>query len=298
MRHLLLVLGAIAICSCNHPKKMHEHKPVFDLEGHRGCRGLMPENIIPAFLKAMELGVTTLEMDVVITIDKQVLVSHEPFFNHEISTKPDGQEVKASEELTLNIYKMSFAETQQFDVGLKPHPRFPEQQKMAAHKPLLREVFDSVQAWCQAHGKATPRFNIEIKSLPVGDNIYHPEPKPFTDLVIAVIHSAGLEKQVILQSFDFRVLQYLHTSYPSITAAALIEDYDKLPFEKQLEKLGFVPNIYSPAKELVTPELVKTCHDKGIKLVPWTVNDVADMQELRSWGVDGLITDYPNLFKF
>ena len=298
MRHILLALCAAVVCSCNHPKKMQDNKTGFDLEGHRGCRGLMPENTIPAFLKALELGVTTLEMDLVISKDNEVLLSHEPFFNHEISTKPDGQEVRESEELSLNIYKMSYAETRQFDVGLKAHPRFPQQQKMAAHKPLLTEVFDSVRLYCETHSRKMPRFNIEIKSLPIGDKVFHPEPKPFADLVMAVIKSADLEKQVILQSFDFRVLQYLHTNYPNITTAALVEDYDKLPFEKQLEKLGYIPAIYSPAYELVTPELVKACHAKGLKLVPWTVNDVAEMQKLQSWGVDGLITDYPNLFKF
>src|SRR5580765_2886505 len=104
-------------------------KPAFDVEGHRGCRGLMPENTIPAMLKAIDLGVTTLEMDIVITKDSQVIVSHEPFFNHEITTKPDGSFVTEGEEHSLNIYNMSYTETQQFDVGLKTHPRFPEQAK-------------------------------------------------------------------------------------------------------------------------------------------------------------------------
>ncbi|HYO20902.1 MAG TPA: glycerophosphodiester phosphodiesterase family protein, partial [Flavisolibacter sp.] len=107
----------------------------FDKQGHRGCRGLMPENTIAAMKKAIDLGVTTLEMDVVITADEKVVLSHEPFFNHEITTKPDGSYVKEAEEKTLNIYQMTYDRVKSFDIGLKPHPRFPQQQKLPAVKP-------------------------------------------------------------------------------------------------------------------------------------------------------------------
>ena len=122
---ICLVLG------CHLTKNTFVENTSFDIEGHRGCRGLMPENTIPAMYKAIDLGVTTLEMDAVITKDREVVVSHEPFFNHEITTKPDGTEVKESEERNLNIYHMTYEEVKQFDVGKKNHPRFPRQQKMA-----------------------------------------------------------------------------------------------------------------------------------------------------------------------
>ena len=112
----------------NSPTRIGVAVASFDYQGHRGCRGLMPENTIPAFLKAIELHVTTLEIDVVITKDKQVIISHEPFFNHEITTKPDGSFIDEKDEQTYNIYKMTFAETKRYDVGLKPHPRFSQQQ--------------------------------------------------------------------------------------------------------------------------------------------------------------------------
>ena len=118
----------------------------FDKQGHRGCRGLMPENTIPAMLHALQLGVNTLEMDIVFTKDKVAILSHEPFFNHEITTTPAGQFIEETAEKNYNIFNMSFAETQQYDVGLKPHPRFAQQQKIAAHKPSLAALFDSVQA--------------------------------------------------------------------------------------------------------------------------------------------------------
>src|ERR1700754_3858617 len=136
---LLFIVACIVACHVTQ-KTEKVGLPSFDKEGHRGCRGLMPENTIPAMMKALELGVTTLEMDAVITADNQVVLSHEPFFNHEITTKPDGKLVTAQEEKSLNIYKMTYAQTQQYDVGLRPHPRFPQQQKLKATKPLLKEV--------------------------------------------------------------------------------------------------------------------------------------------------------------
>ena len=263
-------------------------------QGHRGCRGLMPENTVPAFLKALDLGITILELDVVITQDSQVLVSHEEFFNHEISTWPDGRPVTEAEEHSLNIYKMNYNEVRQFDVGKKTHPRFATQHKMAVHKPLLKEVFDSVAAYCKARQIAIPYYNIEIKSLPATDHLFHPRTDRFVGLVMAEIIAAGLEEKVILQSFDYRPLQYLHQHYPHIKLAALVEDYDKQPFEKQLELLGFTPTAYSPAYQLVTPLLVRQCKAKGVQLIPWTVNDPNDMRRLIEMGVDGIITDYPD----
>jgi glycerophosphoryl diester phosphodiesterase len=301
MNHFALLLATILLMSCHQTKKLQQEPknifPSFDLEGHRGCRGLMPENTIPAYLKALDIGVTTLEMDAVITKDSQVVMSHEPFFNHEITTKPDGSLVTEAEEKSLNIYRMTYLEAQRFDVGLRSHPRFPEQKKIPAHKPLLKDVFDSVNQYCREHKMAVPFFNIETKSHAETDNIYHPEPSRFVELLIDVIKEKKMEDRTIIQSFDFRTLQYLHEHYPAIKTASLIEDYDKLPFDRQLEKLGFIPAIYSPAWELVTPELVKACKEKNVKLVPWTINEPAEMKRLVDMGVDGLITDYPDRFQ-
>src|SRR5580765_1503590 len=136
-------------------------KPAFDVEGHRGCRGLMPENTIPAMLKAIDLGVTTLEMDVVITKDNKVVVSHEPWFETEITTKPDGSFVNPVEAMQLNIYQMSYDEVLKYDVGMKPHPRFPQQQKMKVVKPLLSDLIDSVEAYLVKKNLPKVRYNIE-----------------------------------------------------------------------------------------------------------------------------------------
>ena len=268
----------------------------FDKQGHRGCRGLMPENTIPAMIHALDLGVTTLEMDIVFTKDSVAFLSHEPFFNHEISTKADGSFIEEKEEKNFNIYKMSFEETQQFDVGLKPHPRFPQQQKIAVHKPRLADVFDSVKNYMMVAKRPFPYYNIETKTMPSTDGIYHPAPAAFVELLMKVIKEKGMEEYVIIQSFDFRTLQYLHKHYPAIKTAMLIEDYDKRNLEEQIKASGFTPTIYSPAYILVNEDLIKKCHQQNIKVIPWTVNDKKEIERLMALGVDGIISDYPNLF--
>jgi glycerophosphoryl diester phosphodiesterase len=267
-----------------------------DKQGHRGCRGLYPENTIPGFLKAIDLGVTTLEMDLVITKDKQVILSHEPFFNHEITTLPNGESISESNERGFNIYEMLYSEVKKYDVGLKVHPRFLQQQKVKANKPLLSDVIDSVEIHVQTKQKQPVYYNIETKIQPQTDNVYHPEPKEFVDLMMAVILEKKIENRVIVQSFDSRSLQYLHQNYPTIKTALLIEAFDKKSFEKQIEDLGFIPTIYSPAQELVDLNLVQECRSKKMKLIPWTVNDIETIRKFVAMGVDGIITDYPNLF--
>lgn len=277
-------------------KKMTKSTIIIDKQGHRGCRGLMPENTIPAMIRAIDLGVNTLEMDVVISADKQVVVSHEPFFNHEISTKPDGKYIDKNEERSLNIYKMNYDDIIKFDVGIKPHERFPRQEKINAVKPLLSDLVDSVENYCRTKNKPVPNYNIEIKSEPSTDGIFHPSPKEFTDLVVKIIIEKGIDKRTNIQSFDFRPLQYLRQQYPSIKIAMLIEGDDKSSFEEQLNDLGFTPEIYSPEHSMVNSDLIQRCHNKKMKLIPWTVNDKNIMQKLISLGVDGVISDYPELF--
>lgn len=293
---LFLILAMVIAC---HVARKSEQAmlPSFDKEGHRGCRGLMPENTLPAMLSALDMNVTTLEMDVVITKDKQVILSHEPFFNHEITTKPNGEYVNEQEEKGLNIFAMSFPETQKFDVGLKPHPRFPRQQRLKATKPLLAEVIDNVEASVKMKGMNKVFYNIETKCSPFTDNTYHPKPEEFVELLMNVVQKKKISDRVIIQSFDFRTLKIVNQKFPLVRTAALIEDFDKRPFEKHLEELGYTPAIYSPAYGLVTKELVDKCHQHKMKIIPWTVNDKKTIEELRTLGVDGIITDFPDLFQ-
>lgn len=264
----------------------------FDWQGHRGCRGLMPENTIPAMLHAVDLGVNTLEMDAVITSDRQVILSHEPFFDNQITTKPNGSFVKEGEEKKLNIFSMTYQEVSLFDVGMKPHPRFPEQKKIKATKPRLSDVIDSVEAYTTAKRLPAKFYNIETKSKPATDNVYHPAPAEFVESIMKVIKDKKVEARTIIQSFDVRTLQYLHKNYPRIKTALLVENSDDL--QQNISRLTFTPTIYSPEYHLVNASLVQLCHKAGMKIIPWTVNEVDKMKDLKEMGVDGIITDYPD----
>jgi glycerophosphoryl diester phosphodiesterase len=268
----------------------------FDWQGHRGARGLLPENTIPAFRKALDLGVTTLELDVVVSKDKQVVVSHEPFFSADICTDPAGKPIAKGDEKSRNLYGYTYAEIQAFDCGSRGNPRFPEQQPQKVHKPLLSKVIRSMEAYRQEKKLPPFGYNIEIKSTPAGDNVYHPGVAEFSDLVYGVVTDQLSPDRFTLQCFDFRVLRYWHEKYPAVTLVALVENLRGV--EKNLADLGFTPAVYSPYYQLLTgKDAVEDIHRLNMKVIPWTVNDPDDMRRLKAWGVDGIITDYPDRIK-
>lgn len=266
-----------------------------DIQGHRGARGLMPENSIPAFIRAIDEGVTTLELDVVITSDRRVLVSHEPFMSADICLSPIGEEIKKSEQEDYNIFQMTAAETTLYDCGSKGNPRFPDQQKMTVVKPLLVEVIDSVESYLAARKLPNVNYNIEIKSSEAGDDVFHPTFDKFSDIVYGLLSSRLPTFRYTIQCFDFRVLKYFHESYKEVKLVALVEN--KSGIEANLASMGFTPQAYSPYHALLTKSDVDFCHEKGMRVIPWTVNDRKTMEKLVGWGVDGIITDYPNLAK-
>lgn len=266
----------------------------FDKQGQRGARGLMPENTIAGILKSLDLGVTTIGMNVVISKDNQVVLSHEPYFNNEISLLPSGKPIPLKDEKNYNMYKMDYAEIKKFDVGSKVHKRFPGQQKFKAYKPLLTEVIDSVEAYVKLHKLPKPDYAIEIKTIRKGDLEFHPEPAEFSQLVMDVVEKKKIGKRTVIQAFDIRSLQYVHEKYPKIRTALMIDE--KEDFENNIKDLGFNPTIYGPYAVLVGKGLVDRCHAAGIKIIPWTVNSLKDMNYLVGLGVDGIITDFPNLF--
>lgn len=268
-------------------------KQKFDLQGKAGARGIMPENTIEGMLKALDLGVTTLEMDAVISKDKKVVLSQEPYFNNEISLMPNGKPISLKDQKKYNIYKMDYEEVKKFDVGSKVHARFPGQVKFKAYKPLLSETIDAVETYVKEKRLKKPVYSIETKTIKNGDNDFHPEPAEFVELIMEVVNAKKISKRVIIQSFDMRTLQYLHEKYPKIQTSLLIDE--KEPFEDYIEKLGFKPTIYSPYSVLVGKGLVDRCHAMGIKIIPWTVNSLKEIKYFMSLGVDGVITDFPNL---
>lgn len=244
--------------------------PAFDLQGHRGCRGLIPENTIPAFMKALDLGVTTLELDVVISKDRQVVVSHEPYFNSAFSIRPDGKAVEKSEEKSLNLYQMNYADIRRYDVGSNGNPAYPEQQKIKTYKPLLSEVIEQAELYRKAKKLPLFSYNIELKSEPSEYNKSQPEPAAFCELVQSIIGKQLDPERIVIQSFDFAVLkqwkqQTNSGKYPKVRLAALVENM-RSP-EKNIDELGFRPDIYSPYYRLLSADKITRLHEQSIKVI-------------------------------
>jgi glycerophosphoryl diester phosphodiesterase len=193
------------------------------------------------------------------------------------------------------LYQMSYEEIKRYDVGSKYYKKYPDQELQKAYKPLLAEVIDTAQKYIHTHQQPQVFYNIETKSTPAGDGKYHPAPEEFIDRLMAVIQDRNVAPYVIIQSFDVRTLQVLRRKYPTVTTSLLIESLQS--FDNNLAELGFVPEIYSPYYKLVTTDLLQKAHALNIKVIPWTVNNLRVMKQLKKLGVDGIITDYPNLFK-
>lgn len=279
--------------------------PKFDVQGHRGARGLMPENTISAFILALDSGVTTLEMDLAITKDKQVIVSHEGWMNADFCLDPSGKAIKSSDEKKFNIYQMTYEQVKQWDCGSKGNSKFPEQRKIKISKPLLSDVIVAAENHIKNYTRYEVDYNIEIKSGEDGDGKFHPKPEEFSDLAFNLIDQYLPWDRVVIQSFDMRVLKYWHQKHPGVRLALLIDNLKEA--SENLHELGFFPDIYSPDFHLLDGNEVNHLHaltptrllKLGLKVsrmrvIPWTVNEESDMTELKEMGVDGIITDYPN----
>nr|WP_306264897.1 glycerophosphodiester phosphodiesterase [Pararhizobium sp. IMCC3301] len=285
----------------------------FELQGHRGARGLMPENTLPAFAMALSIGVSTLELDLAVTADKSVVVSHNPALDPDMTRNAAGVWI----EKQLLINSLNFEELQTFDVGrIRPGSRaasrFPEQQGVdGTSMPSLEDVFDLVER----AGNNSVRFNIETKISPLEpqDTV---DAGTFAALVLALVKARGLEDRVSIQSFDWRTLQAVQTEAPELETVYLTAQQDWLdnvqstagkasPWTAEFnldDYSGNLPqmvkaaggDVWSPFFGNVSPALVKQAQALGLKVIPWTVNDAAMMETLIEAGVDGLITDFPD----
>jgi glycerophosphoryl diester phosphodiesterase len=289
---MLMIMRMFFACALLAAFQNMKASDTFDLQGHRGTRGLVPENTIAAFLKAVELGVTTLELDVVVTKDSQIVVSHEPWMSDVICRYPDGSEVEPGSMLKTNIFRMTYDEVRSFDCGTRLHQGFPEQVLESAAKPLLSEVFQAVEERLNAAQKSPVFYNIETKSLPQGDGLFHPDPATFCRLLYQLLEEREMLKKVTIQSFDVRTLQKMRELDAEMPLVLLVEN--DLGLDANLKILGFVPAVYSPNYKLVDLNLVQRVQAMGMKIIPWTVNEPADMLRMFELGVDGLITDYPD----
>ena len=255
----------------------------------------MPENSIPSFIKALEYPITTLELDVVVSKDKQLILSHEPWMSHHICSHPNGKAVSEEEAKQLNIYEMTYEEIKTYDCGSRGNEGFPNQQAMKVYKPSLKDMVRAIEAYCKKSGRSLPYYNIEMKSHPIGDDVYHPKPDVFAQLCLQELKDLGIESRANIQSFDVRCLEAVRALDKDIVLAYLVEGEGGI--EEKLNLLSFKPEIYSPEHILLSKAAVDSLHQLSIKVIPWTVNDKKRMKELIEMGVDGIITDYPNYIK-
>ena len=286
----------------------------FDLEGHRGTRGLAPENTLAAFRRALEIGVTTIETDMGVTKDDVVVISHNPFLSPDLVRDPDGHWLASP---VTQIRTLSFAELRRYDIG-RTNPTsqyarsFPNQQAADGERfPKLSELFDLGKA----SGKPV-RFNIETKITPTsGANT--PDPATFARLVIAVVREANVVDRVTVQSFDWRTLVETKRIAPEIETSCLTIDTANDNTVQQAPDGGPSPwhagfalrdhggslpalvkaagcGTWSMFWRNLTPKDLAAAHALGLKVLPWTVNERADMRSLIDLGVDGIITDYPD----
>jgi glycerophosphoryl diester phosphodiesterase len=282
-----LALSALLLTNCTPMENLHP-----DIHGHRGCRGLMPENTIPAFLKAIDLGSDFLELDVVLSADGDVIVSHEPWMSGRICTDPEDAAIPPDVERSINLYRMTTAEIQAYDCGSLPHPSYPKQKQTPAYKPTLRQVVETADEHALFGGHVSPSYNIEIKSDPLWYGTYQPEPQAYAARVIRELDDLGITNRSIIQSFDPAILEVVHAERTDIPLALLVENNDGL--KKNLKRLTFKPHIYSPHYSLVDKKLLEALREEDIELVVWTVNEKKDIRRLLDLGVDGIISDYPD----
>jgi glycerophosphoryl diester phosphodiesterase len=292
---------------------MSAHAAAFDLQGHRGARGLAPENTLPAFARALSIGVTTLEMDAGLTEDGVVVVAHDRRLNPDVARGPDGRWLAGR---TPAIHELTFRELQRYDVGrIKPGSdysrRFPDQRRQDKVRiPSLEEVFELTR-----HARnGEVRFNVETKISPEAPEDTAP-PEVFARALVKVVRENGMASRVTIQSFDWRTLAIVQKEAPEIATSYLSSQQQALdniqaghredsPWTGgvRFRDHGSVPKmvkaaggkIWSPNYVGLTEPLVKEAKSLGLAVLPWTVNDRAEMERLIDWGVDGIITDYPD----
>ena len=282
---ILLCSVAVALTACSRTQ--------VDVQAHRGGMGLMPENTLAAMINAVDLGVNTLEMDLAVTSDGKVVLSHDLYFHPRYSTRPDGTSVEKSDPREY-IWTMPYDSVLKYDVGVKENADWPEKKCQPAVKQLLSEVIAGVESYTAEKGLKSMKYNIEIKtSDKEGEGVNWPEYKQFVDVCATVLQACELGDRLIIQSFDPRALNYLNEKYPDFILSYLTRDTD-VDFEKFMPLLNFTPEWISPNHKAVTAEFVAEAANRGMKVVTWTVDEPEEMQRVIDLKVDAIITNYPD----
>lgn len=259
------------------------------VHAHRGDRGSFPANSIPAFISAVKKGSDAIEMDVVISRDRKVVVSHEPYMASRYVLTPEGKPVGSDR--AFRLFELTYDSIREFDAGSKPDPNFPRQKNMRTYKPLLGEVIDTVESHVLEKGWRPIIYNIEIKSDPRNYGIDSPHPEELVDLVLEVIRLKGIAARALVQSFDPRVLNILKKREPELRVSLLVGIGET---SEKLSRLEFIPEVYSPHSSLlIGKEQVAYFQQMEMQVIPWTVNSRKDIRRMIRFGVDGVITDFP-----
>lgn len=292
----------------------------FDVQGHRGARGLKPESTLPAFETALDLGVTTLELDLHLTVDGVVVVWHDPRIDNDKCRLDPTATVDAPDPDSLihqgsklMISNLTYQQLRAYRCDRNPEPdRFPEQN--AGPTALagddyrivsLSDLFDFVDEYSQSGSKsdaqrenaAVVHYNVETKRVPdepkvINDGFDGTNPGPFEMAILELIEEKHLVDRVIVQSFDHRSLWAIRSINEDIRLAALIWPGLQAEISDVADKGA---NIWSPLAASVTSTVVKEAHEAGLTVLPWTVNEPDEMRKLIELGVDGIISDRPDL---
>lgn len=290
MKVFFMFVFFILLFSCSQQKKIKSSR--IEVHGHRGARSVMPENSLQAFDYALKQGVDVLELDLTITRDEKVIISHDPIVNDKMCTIPVKMKKRGK---IIPFFTLTLKEVKEIRCGNKVNPRFPRQKLFTDLKiPTLDDLFDLVKKSRHLAAK-TVQFNIETKVFP-----YYPEITPthehFVDLILKVFRKHNMMDRIILQSFDYRTLKYARKKGPKLRTA-LLTYKNYFPFAAALTAIE--ADYLSPHHEWIDKEAVDELHAQGFKVVPWTVNDKKDWQRLIDMGVDGIISDDPEaLIKF
>ncbi len=264
-----------------------------DVQAHRGGAGLWPENTLTSMTNAVLMGVNTLELDLQVSKDGQIVVSHDAYFHPRYATRPDGTEVKADDPKEY-LYTMPYDSIAKYDVGKRASVVWPGKEQSPAVKPLASELIDSVETLVSDHKLSPMRYNIEIKCKKGKDEGANwPEYHDFVDKCMELLLSKDLGDRLVVQCFDGRALNYMHEKYPQVKLSYLISKKDT-DWDTYMGKLEFTPDWLSPEYTTVDKNMVDKCHKTGIKLVPWTVDDKSEIKRMIDLKVDAIISNYPD----
>lgn len=273
----LLLIG----CKSTNPSSFSSSRKAVQVQGHRGSRGTHPENSIPGFEEAILAGADWIELDLVLSKDDVPMVSHDPVISVDLCLDSNKKPLAR----LIPVKTQTVSQLKKFDCGSVPNPIFPEQKAVQG---LSLITLDELLAWVQKQPQKKIRLNIETKMTAPKKQL-EPNPRKFTETVIRLLRKYKQVENSTLQSFDFRTLAEAKTMEPALKLSALFDKPGDIC--KTTKQLG--AQVASPAFSLVTPNLIKECHELGVEVTAWTLNQESEWKTAMSLGVDGIITDYP-----